>query len=79
MRDYKAGARATAAMDDALQTIDQNRRKADYKIVQQEMAKDVPTIIISFRKEPYVYNTDLQGFTPSPVISAFWNPWEYSI
>ena len=72
-------ARATAAMDDALQTIDQNRRKADYKIVQQEMAKDVPTIIISFRKEPYVYNTDLQGFTPSPVISAFWNPWEYSI
>lgn len=72
-------ARATAAMDDALQTIDQNRRKADYKIVQQEMAKDVPTIIISFRKEPYVYNTDLQGFTPSPVISPFWNPWEYSI
>jgi peptide/nickel transport system substrate-binding protein len=71
--------RATAAMDDALQTLDLNRRKADYKIVQQEMSKDVPTIIISFRKEPYVYNTDLKGFDPSPVISAFWDPWEYSI
>jgi peptide/nickel transport system substrate-binding protein len=71
--------RATAAMNDALQTLDVNRRKADYKIVQQEMAKDVPTIIISFRKEPYVYNTDLKGFDPSPVISAFWDPWEYSI
>lgn len=71
--------RADVAIKDALQTVDQDRRKADYKIVQQEMAKDVPTIVISFRKEPYVYNTDLKGFTPSPVISAFWNPWEYSI
>jgi ABC-type transport system substrate-binding protein len=71
--------KATDAMNDALKTIDQNRRKADYVIVQQELAKDVPTIIVSFRKEPYVYNTDLKGFTASPVISAFWNPWEYSI
>jgi len=71
--------KATDAMNDALNTLDLARRKADYKIVQQELAKDVPTIIISFRKEPYVYNTDLKGFTASPVISAFWNPWEYSI
>ncbi len=71
--------KATDAMNDALQTIDQNRRKADYKIVQQEMSKDIPTIVISFTKEPYVYNTDLKGFAGSPVISAFWNPWEYSI
>jgi len=71
--------RATAAINDALSTIDQGRRKADYAIVQREMTRDVPTIIISFRKEPYVYNTDLRGFTPSPVISAFWDPWEYSI
>jgi ABC-type transport system substrate-binding protein len=66
-------------MNDALHTLDLNRRKADYKIVQQEMSKDVPTIIIAFRKEPYVYNTDLKGFDPSPAISAFWDPWEYSI
>ncbi|MGZ3495976.1 MAG: ABC transporter substrate-binding protein [Vulcanimicrobiaceae bacterium] len=72
-------AKATAAMNDALKTIDQGRRKADYAIVQQELSKDVPTIVISFRKEPYVYTTDLQGFNPSGVISAFWNPWEYSI
>ncbi len=43
------------------------------------MALDVPTIILYFWKDLYIYNTDLQGFTPSPVISAFWNPWEYSI
>lgn len=71
--------RVDAAEKDALATVDEKRRKADYVIVQQELLKDVPTIILSFRKEPYVYNTDLKGFAPSAVISAFWNPWEYSI
>ncbi len=70
---------ATRALGDALATVDQAKRKADYVIFQQQLALDVPTIIIGFRKLPYVYNTDLQGFEPSPVISPFWNPWEYSI
>jgi peptide/nickel transport system substrate-binding protein len=70
---------ATAALGDALATVDQAKRKADYVIFQQQLALDVPTIIIGFRKLPYVYNTDLQGFDPSPVISPFWNPQEYSI
>jgi len=70
---------ATAAMADALKTVDQARRKRDYVIVQQQLAHDVPTIIINFARVPYVYNTDLKGFDPSPVISAFWDPWNYSI
>jgi peptide/nickel transport system substrate-binding protein len=70
---------ATAAMADALKTIDQTRRKRDYVIVQQQLALDVPTIIINFSRVPYVYNDDLKGFDPSPVISAFWDPWNYSI
>jgi len=76
---FWTNATATAAMNDALKTLDQSRRKADYKIVQQQMAKDVPTIILFFWKEPFLYNTDLNGYQPSPVISTFWNPWEYSI
>lgn len=70
---------ATAAMNDALSTIDQARRKRDYVIVQQQLTYDVPTIIIDFARVPYVYNSDLKGFDPSPVISVFWNPWNYSI
>jgi peptide/nickel transport system substrate-binding protein len=70
---------ASDAMADALKTVDQARRKRDYIIVQQQMALDVPTIIISFSRVPYVYNTDLKGFDASPVITAFWNPWAYSI
>jgi peptide/nickel transport system substrate-binding protein len=70
---------ATKALSDALTTVDQARRKADYVTFQQQLALDVPTIIVGFRESPFVYNTDLQGFDPSPVLSPFWNPWEYSI
>ncbi|MFZ0575840.1 MAG: ABC transporter substrate-binding protein, partial [Candidatus Cybelea sp.] len=70
---------ATAAMNDALSTVDQARRKRDYVVVQQQLTKDVPTIIVSFSRVPFVYNSDLKGFGPSPVISAFWDPWNYSI
>lgn len=70
---------ATAAMNDALSTIDQARRKRDYVVVQQQLTRDVPTIIISFSRVPFVYNSNLKGFDPSPVISAFWDPWNYSI
>ena len=70
---------ATDAMNDALKTVDVEKRKADYKIVQQRLAEDVPTIVLWFRHEPEIYNKDLHGFTPSPAISVFWDPWEYSI
>jgi peptide/nickel transport system substrate-binding protein len=70
---------ATDAMNDALKTVDQARRKKDYVIVQQQVALDVPTIILYFVRFPYVYNTDLKNFNPSPVISGFWDPWDYSI
>lgn len=72
-------AKATAAMNDALATVDQARRKRDYVIVQQQLTYDVPTIIISFTRLPFVYNNDLKGFDASPVISAFWDPWNYSM
>jgi peptide/nickel transport system substrate-binding protein len=72
-------AKVDVAEADALGTIDQARRKADYKIIQQQMTQDVPTIVLFFLREPYVYNTDLKNFKPSPVISAFWDPWEYEI
>jgi peptide/nickel transport system substrate-binding protein len=70
---------ATDAMNDALKTIDQSRRKRDYVTVQQQLALDVPTIILYFNRVPYVYNSDLKGFDASPVIAAFWDPWNYSI
>jgi peptide/nickel transport system substrate-binding protein len=70
---------ATAAIDDALQTVDQGRRRRDYVIVQQQLTHDLPTIILCYYRIPYVYNSDLKGFDPSPVVSPYWNTWVYSI
>ncbi|HZX68469.1 MAG TPA: peptide ABC transporter substrate-binding protein [Candidatus Elarobacter sp.] len=71
-------ARATAAMDDANGTVDRARQIADYKIVQQEFAKDDFSIILWFRKFVISSPSDLKGFTSTPVITTpFWNPWVY--
>jgi peptide/nickel transport system substrate-binding protein len=71
-------ARATAAMDDANGTVDKNRQIADYKIVQQEFAKDDPSVILWFRKFVITSPSDLKDFTATPVIlTPFWNPWVY--
>lgn len=70
---------ATAAMNDALETVDWARRKRDYTIVQQQLMLDVPMIVTNFIREPFVYNNDLRGFDPSPTSSVFWDPWNYSI
>lgn len=70
---------ATAAMNDALQTVDERRRKRDYFVVQERLADQLPTIVLYFRREPVAYNSDLRNFSPSPVIARFWNTWEYSI
>ena len=65
-------------MDDANGTVDRAKQIADYKIVQQEFAKDDPSIILWFRKEVITSPRDLTAFTATPVIlTPFWNPWVY--
>ena len=70
---------ATAAMDDELSTVDAARRRRDFVVEQQRFATDLPSIVIAYRREPEIYNSDLKGYTPSPVISPFWDPQDYSI
>ena len=70
---------ATAAINDALLTVDQERRTRDYVIVQQQLANDLPSLILFFLRIPYIYNSDLEGFDPSPAVSPYWNPWAYAI
>ncbi len=71
-------ARATAMMDDANSTVDQKRRIADYRVVQEEFAKDVPSIILWYRREVIARDARLKDFTDTPVITTpFWNTWQY--
>ena len=70
---------ATKAMADANETVDQQKRIADYATVQYEFTKDDPSIIMWFRKDVEVYPSALRGFSSTPVIlTPFWNPWAYS-
>lgn len=70
---------ATKAMDDGLATVDPAKRKAFSQLEQRRFASEVPSIVLFFRREPLVYNSDLTGYSTSPVISPFWNPHEYSL
>ncbi len=70
---------ANKAMADGLGSVDPVKRKAASFIEQERFALDVPSIVLLFRREPFVYNSDLKGFRASPVISPFWNPQTYSL
>jgi peptide/nickel transport system substrate-binding protein len=71
-------AAATHALGAALRTVDQARRKRYYVIVQQQLERDAPTIVIGFIRKPLLYNSDLRGFMWSPV-SGFSETWRYAI
>ncbi len=70
---------ATKAMDDGLTTVDPAKRKAFSQAEQRRFASEVPSIVLFFRREPLVRNSDLTGYATSPVISPFWNPQAYSL
>jgi peptide/nickel transport system substrate-binding protein len=69
----------TKAMDDELSTVDRTRRREDFVVEQQHFASDVPSIVLGYRREPEIVNSDLKGYVASPVIAPFWDPQNYSI
>jgi peptide/nickel transport system substrate-binding protein len=71
--------RLDAAEADALVNYDPARRKADYAVVQREMADQLPFIIIWYLRRVDVINTDFKNYTPAHAVTPFWNTWEWSI
>lgn len=63
---------------DALITYDQVKRKADYAIVQEEMADELPFIVIWYVRRLDVINTDVRNYKPAHAVTPFWNTWEWS-
>lgn len=66
-----------AALEDALVNYDMARRKRDYVRVQEDLARDVPFIVLYQRTEHMTYNDDFHGIKPGPVMD-FWNAQEIS-
>ncbi|MBV8067941.1 MAG: hypothetical protein JO113_08180, partial [Candidatus Eremiobacteraeota bacterium] len=68
---------ANAAMHDALATVDRARRKADYDVVQREIARELPVFTLWQVRIPNAYRTYVHGIAPSPDGSTFWNAWSW--
>ncbi|MGC1381588.1 MAG: peptide ABC transporter substrate-binding protein [Candidatus Baltobacteraceae bacterium] len=59
--------RAQAAMDALFAHYDQAQRNQDVLVVQQELVKDVPTVVTSLREDIFGYNKDLKNFNPNAI------------
>ncbi|MBD5635074.1 MAG: peptide ABC transporter substrate-binding protein [Candidatus Eremiobacteraeota bacterium] len=59
--------RADAAMADFLTTFDVGRQKRDQFVLQEELARDTPTMVSSINEDLFVENSDLEGFHPNGV------------
>jgi peptide/nickel transport system substrate-binding protein len=55
-----------ALLDDAAQSTDMNRRRADYVLVQQILARDLPAVNLWYMDTLVVHNRRLTHVTPSP-------------
>jgi peptide/nickel transport system substrate-binding protein len=68
-----------AYLEDAQKSYDQTRRRRDYTAAWRIMLDEVPAEIIYWSKIVVAGNADLHGFRPSPLITDYWNAWEWKI
>ncbi len=66
------------ALDDALETYDQAHRRADYIVVQEHLARDVPFVVLSQRTSHSTIAVGVTGYRPGPIMD-FWNPTELAV
>lgn len=64
---------------DAETHYDRERRRADYADAWRLMLRDVPGLMIYWDREVIAANADLKNFKPAPVVSDYWNAWEWQI
>lgn len=77
--DFYCNRRVDAYFKDAEVTYDQARRRADYEQAWKIMLREVPAVVIYWERVKLAANSDLKNFKPSPVITDYWNAWEWEI
>ncbi len=65
-RSHYSNARLDALLDDASQSADASRRRADYVEAQQILARDLPAINLWYRDTIVVHNRRLTHVVPTP-------------
>ncbi|HEY5093630.1 MAG TPA: peptide ABC transporter substrate-binding protein [Candidatus Eremiobacteraceae bacterium] len=68
-----------AYLKDAQVNYDHARRRADYEAAWKILLDDAPEIMIYWDYNVIGYNSDLKNFKPAPVITDYWNSWEWRI
>ncbi len=57
--------KAQAAMDALVEDYDPAQRRADLKIVMQQVVRDVPMMVLDIREDMFAYNRDLKNYHPN--------------
>jgi peptide/nickel transport system substrate-binding protein len=66
-------------LKDAQVSYDHARRRADYEAAWKIILDEAPLLMIYWDQNVIAYNSDLKGFKPAPVITDYWNAWEWQI
>jgi ABC-type transport system substrate-binding protein len=77
--DFYCNRKVDAFLLDAERQADQRVRRRDYEQAWAIMLDEVPAIIVYWDKSVVAANADLRNFKPSPVVTDFWNCWEWEI
>ena len=54
-------------------------RKRAYARIQQAITQGLPFYVLWYVRKEDLANSDLRGYRPGRTLTAFWNPWEWSI
>lgn len=66
------------ALDDALVTYDRAKRRADYILVQERLARDEPFVVLTQRTDHITARDAVTGLRPGPSM-IFWNPTQIDV
>jgi len=68
-----------ALLRDAQVHYDHAVRRRDYTEASRILIQDAPWVTVYWDVNVVAYNRDLKNFRPSPVVTDFWNAWEWEI
>jgi len=77
--DFYCNPRVDALLRDAQRSAVQARRRRDYEQAWAIMLDEVPAVIVYWDKSVVAANSDLRNYAMSPVVTDFWNCWEWEI
>jgi ABC-type transport system substrate-binding protein len=77
--NFYCNRRVDAYLRAAQLSYDQALRRQDYKDAWRILLDEVPAVIIYWDRNVSAANSDLKNFKPSPVITDYWNAWEWEI